>query len=81
MNSIVDEGGMNRRKVTGVKGLDGGSETYFLEITKTPIPDQQTIVLNESLRWILYISCAIVSYSGSDGLTSGAKMTLSIVSN
>jgi len=30
--------------------------TDLLEITKTPISNQQTIILNKSLRWVLSIS-------------------------
>ena len=49
-----------RHKVKGKKEMDRGNYTYFLEITKTPIPNQQTIILNESLGWILYVSSATV---------------------
>jgi len=48
------------RKVKEGRAMERGSDTYFLEITKTPIPNQQTIILNESLRWILYLSSVMV---------------------
>jgi hypothetical protein len=68
-----------RHKVrSGMEGQSGYA--YFLEITKTPIPNQQTVILNESLRWILHVSSTLRRL-GKVELTSGAKMTLSIVSN
>jgi hypothetical protein len=69
-----------RHKVKERKEMDRGNETYFLEIAETPISNQQTIILNESLRWILFVSSTLHRL-GKAKLTSGAKMTLSIVSN
>jgi len=77
---LADEGGSyeTNNEWWGRGGQNGYA--YFLEITKTPIPNQQTIILNESLGWILYISSTLHRL-GKAELTSGAKMTLSIVSN
>jgi len=72
--------------------------TDLLEITETPISNQQTIILNKSLRRVLSISpyplcislfdrageramCILWNETGKWRRTSGAKMTLSIVSN
>jgi hypothetical protein len=53
---LADEGGMDGTQGERGKERGRGSDTYFLEITKTPIPNQKTIILNESLGWILFIS-------------------------
>ena len=56
-----------------------GNGSHLLEIAKRTITNQEAIVLHKAFWWVLLVSSNSL-HAGRD-LTSGARMTLSIVSN